>query len=112
MNNDFSDNLNYILVHLKEDINKIDLLEDKLYFELSKNEIDFYLNKVYLELKDWNKKYTDKNYETIINKYNEIQSIISQLELCLADYENTFHMDGISYSIYKIGKILANLKKE
>ena len=106
MNNDFSDNLNYILVHLNKDINKIDLLEDKMYLELSKNEIDFYLNKVYLELKDWNKKYSDKNYEAIINKYNEIQSIISQLELCLADYQDIFNIDGISHAIFEIGKKL------
>ena len=38
--------------------------------------------------------------------------IISELEFCLADLENIFHMNGISYSLFQIGKILFNIEKE
>lgn len=41
-----------------------------------------------------------------------IEPIISELKLCLADLENIFHMNGISYSLFQIGKILSNIKKE
>ena len=108
---EFLSNLNYILINLEKDIKKSNLLKDKKYMDITKEEIINYLNKVYLEIKSWTKKYKNKNYDLIINKYKEIESIISQLELCLADYENEFHMDGISYSIHQIGKFLVNLKR-
>ena len=37
---------------------------------------------------------------------------ISQLELCLVEFDNKFHIEGISYSIFQIGKIISNLEKE
>jgi len=111
LNADFQSNLDYVLTNLEKDIFKANSLENKLYLELSKNEIIEYLNYVYKNIKCWKDSYNAKKYETIINKYGEIESIISQLELCLADYEEQFHMDGISYSIYQMGKILANIMK-
>lgn len=110
LNLSFSSNLNYVLLNLKKDIDEANNLEDKIYLEISKSEIIKYLNYVYTNIKCWKDSYESKNYEIIINKYNEIASIISQLELCLADYENKFHMDGISYSIFQIGKILSDIK--
>ena len=65
-----------------------------------------------MDITCWKKDYETGNYENIVNKYNEVESIVSQLELCLADYENRFNMNGISYSIYKIGKDLINIRKE
>lgn len=112
LNLDFLSNLNYVLINLEKDVNEVDNLEDKIYLEISKSEIVNYLNDVYLEIKKWNKKYEEKDFDAIINKYKEVESIISQLEICLADYEDKFHMDGISYSIYQIGKILVEIKKE
>jgi hypothetical protein len=112
LNTDFQSNLNYVLNNLEKDIFEADNLEDKLYLEISKSEIIDSLNYVYRNIKYWEDSYNKKHYEVIINKYNEIESIISQLELCLADYEEQFHMDGISYSIFQIGKILSNIKKE
>lgn len=111
INEDFQNNLDYVLINLEKDISKANSLEDKLYSELSKNEIINSLNYVYRNIKYWKDSYNEKKYETIINKYSEIESIISQLELCLADYEEQFHMDGISYSIFQIGKILSNIMK-
>jgi hypothetical protein len=112
LNTDFQSNLDYALTNLEKDIFKANSLEDKLYLEMSKNEIINSLNYVYKNIKCWRNSYNEKQYETIINKYVEIESIISQLELCLADYEEQFHIDGISYSIFQIGKILSNIMKE
>lgn len=103
--------LNYILINLKKAINEAESLEDKLYLEISKEQIIKYLNKIYLDITCWKKDYEIGNYENIVNQYNEVESIVSQLELCLADYENRFNMNGISYSIYKIGKDLINIRK-
>lgn len=112
LNTNFQSNLDYVLINLEKDIFKAKNLEDKLYLEISKSEIIESLNYVYKNIKCWEDSYNEKKYEVIINKFGEIESIISQLEFCLADYENLFHMDGISYSTFQIGKILSNIMKE
>lgn len=109
---DFFNNLEYILFHLENDKAKANSLENKIYFELSKDEIINYINDVYLKIKKWNYYYEIKKYELIISEYKMIEPIISELELCLADLENIFHMNGISYSLFQIGKILSSIKKE
>lgn len=111
LNVDFQSNLDYVLTNLENDIFQANSLDDKLYLEMSKREIIESLNYVYQNIKNWKDSYNEKKYETIINKYNEIESIISQLEMSLADYEELFHMDGISYSIFQIGQILFNIMK-
>lgn len=111
LNVDFQSNLDYVLTNLENDIFQANSLDDKLYLEMSKREIIESLNYVYQNIKNWKDSYNEKKYETIINKYNEIESIISQLEMSLADYEELFHMDGISYSIFQIGQILLNIMK-
>lgn len=111
LNVDFQSNLDYVLTNLENDIFQANSLDDKLYLETSKREIIESLNYVYQNIKNWKDSYNEKKYETIINKYNEIESIISQLEMSLADYEELFHMDGISYSIFQIGQILLNIMK-
>ncbi len=107
----FSDDLNYVITNLEQAIDEAKYLEEKKYFEMSKKEIIEVLNYVYEIIKHWQDKYEKKEYEVIIRKYNEINSIISQLELCLADYDKKFHIEGISYSIFQIGKILSEIKK-
>ena len=109
---DFFNNLEYILINLENDKEKANSLENKIYFELSKDEIINYINDVYLKIKKWNYYYEIKKYELIISEYKMIEPIISELELCFADLENIFHMNGISYSLFQIGKILSNIKKE
>lgn len=111
-NLDFSGNLNYALSNLKKVIDEANDLEDKIYLEISKSQIIKYLNYAYTNIKDWQTYYESKEYDAIINNYKEIESIISQLELCLADYDDKFHIDGISYSIFQIGKVLSIVKKE
>jgi|GEM_PF-2104407 hypothetical protein len=110
-NLDFSGNLNYALSNLKKVIDEANDLEDKIYLEISKSQIIKYLNYAYTNIKDWQTYYESKEYDAIINNYKEIESIISQLELCLADYDDKFHIDGISYSIFQIGKVLSIVKK-
>ena len=110
LNMDFQNNLKYILTNLENDILKANDLEENLYLEMSKNEIVKYLNYVYENVKSWQDNYNEKKYQSIINQYAEIESIISELELCLADYEEKFLMNGISYSIFQIGKILTDMK--
>lgn len=109
---DFLNNLEYILINLENDKEKANSLENKIYFELSKDELINYVNDLYLKIKKWNYYYERKKYELIISEYKMIEPIISELELCLADLENIFHMNGISYSLFQIGKILSNIKKE
>ena len=108
INSSFLSNLNYILLNLKRAIDEANFLEDKVYLELSKDQIIKYLNYVYMNIKSWLDNYELQNYEIIKNNYKEIESIISQLELCLADYDDIFHIEGIAYSIFQIGKILSN----
>ena len=112
LNKNLLSNLNYVLINLEKAINETNSLEDKLHLEISTSQIINYLNNIYLTIKCWRENCEAKNYEPIISKYNEIESTISQLELCLADYENKFNMNGISYSIFQIGKILIDIKKE
>ncbi len=108
MYNKCLNDLNYILDNLRNNIEKAKDLEDKMYFELSKKEIIKFLTYVYKKISDWTNYFNISNYDLIINEYNELDSIISELELCLVDYENIFNMDGISYSMFKIG---INLKE-
>jgi uncharacterized protein YebE (UPF0316 family) len=109
---DFSNNLNYALSNLKQAKAEANVLKDKTYLELSKQQIIDYLNYVYVNIKKWGNDYESKNYKAIADKYKEIESIISQLELCLVEFDNLFHIEGISYSIFQIGKIISNLMKE
>lgn len=111
-NLELSKNLNYALLNLKQDIEEANSLEDKIYFELTKQQIIEYINYAYTNIKNWKNDYETNNYKLIANEYKKIESIISQLELCLVEFENKFHMEGISYSIFQIGKIISNLKKE
>ena len=110
--NNFFNNLEYIILQLEKDIKKANELEDTMYFELSKNELINHINDVYLKVKKWNCYYETKKFELIIKEYKIVEPIISELELCLADLENIFHMNGISYSLFQIGQILFNIKKE
>ena len=111
-NLELSKNLNYALLNLKQGIGEANSLEDKIYFELTKQQIIEYINYAYTNIKNWKNDYETNNYKLIANEYKEIESIISQLELCLVEFENEFHMEGISYSIFQIGKIISNLKKD
>ena len=80
-------------------------------WKLSKQQIIDYLNYVYVNIKKWENDYEAKKYKAIADKY-EIESIISQLELCLVEFDSLSPIEGISYSIFQIGKIISDLMKE
>ena len=46
--------------------------------------------------------------DLIVKDYKKIESIISELELCLADLDDEFHLEGISFALFNIGKMLSN----
>jgi len=112
ISNEFYNNLNYALSNLKQAIKEANSLEDKIYLELTKQQIIDYLNYIYENIKNWEKSYETKNYKIIIDKYKKIESIISELELCLSEFDSIFHIEGISYSIFQIGKIIFNSNKD
>lgn len=47
-------NLEYMLIELEKDINEVNNLEDKMYFELSRNELNNYISNVYSRIMAWN----------------------------------------------------------
>lgn len=49
----------------------------------------------------------NNDIDALINKYKKIEEILSEIELCLAEQEVLFHIDGIAYSFYQIGSILS-----
>ena len=97
INLSFSGNLSYVLSNLEHVIDEAKDLEDKTYLELSKKQIIEYLNYVYKKIKCWQKCYKIKNYELIMSEYKEIESIISQLELCLVEFDNKFHIEIVHH---------------
>lgn len=106
---DFESNLNYILTNLEKDIVKANNLEEKLYLEMNKSELINSLSYIYKNIQAWKDSFKLKEYEKVVDNYSEIESFVSQLELCLAEYEEEFHIEGISYSIFEIGKILSSI---
>ena len=50
--------------------------------------------------------------DLIIKDYKKIESIISELELCLADLDDEFQLEGISFALFNIGKILVNKEEQ
>lgn len=53
LNLNFSSNLNYALLNLEKAINEAINLEDKIYLELSKDQIIEYLNYAHTNMKCW-----------------------------------------------------------
>lgn len=49
----------------------------------------------------------NNDIDALINKYKKIEEILSEIELCLAEQEALFHIDGIAYFFYQIGSILS-----
>lgn len=108
LNKNIQDNLKYILSVLEKDLKKATSLEEKVYLELSKNKIIKYLNYVYEIIKSWENSLKKEQFDLIIKDYKKIESIISELELCLADLDDEFNIEGISFALFNIGKMLFN----
>lgn len=112
LNKNIQDNLKYILSVVAKDLKKATSLEEKVYLELSKNEIIKYLNYVYKIIKSWQDYLKKEQIDLIIKDYKKIESIISELELCLADLDDEFQLEGISFALFSIGKILVNKEEQ
>ena len=108
LNKNIQDNLKYILSVVEKDLKKATSLEEKVYLELSKKEINKYLNYVYKIIKSWQDYLKKEQINLIIKDYKKIESIISELELCLADLDDEFHLEGISFALFNVGKSLSN----
>ncbi len=105
----FNENTKYILNQIEANLKNIDVLKKDFYFEMSKKEIIESFNKVLSSLKNWKKYFQNKEIYHILKEYKELESNISELELCLVDYDAIFHCEGISYALYQIGNLLLTL---
>lgn len=109
-----NEDIDYILENIKKNLKIINAINNELYFELTKEEIMNCLNKVYDRLTSWKKYLLEENIDKISKEYKDVEGIISELELCLIDYDNLLNMEAISYTFYQLGNELIGLldKKE
>lgn len=109
-----NENVDYIFENVKKDLKIINTINNELYFELTKEEIVNCLNKVYDRLTSWKKYLLEENIDKISKEYKDVEGIISELELCLIDYDNLLNIEAISYTFYQLGNELIGLldKKE
>lgn len=106
----FNKNIKYMINQIESNLNDIENLENELYLEISKKQVAENLKKVLSMIKKWPEYFTTtNNINSIQQEYKKVESDISELELCLADYDDIFHLDGISYALYQIGKLLINI---
>ena len=107
----FNENIEYIIDNTNKNLDYLNKNEKKKFFELSKEQVIQYFEKLLSTAKNWQKSFNDNNIKKIQEEYKETESYVSELELCLADNDTIFHCEGISYSLYQIGKILVKILK-
>ena len=104
-----NENIDYIIKQIEINLNNINILEKELYFEMSKNQIVDCFKKISITVKKWKQYIDNKDLNSIKKEYKDIESEASELELCLVEYDNIFHCEGISYSLHEIGKSLIEI---
>lgn len=104
--------INHIIDELKIAQEWSKNIKDDIYLELSKDEIINYFEKLYCNISKWNLYYRNKEIDKIISNYKQYESIISELELCLLDYDDIISITDISLSYYELGKKLTELSGE
>lgn len=107
--NCFDENIKYIIDQIKNNLNNINVLENKVYVEMSKEQIIENFTKVLSLLEKWQKDFKNNDLSNIQKEYKEIESTISELEWSLFDYEKIFHCEGMSYTLYQIGNLLVEI---
>lgn len=107
----FHENISYIIDNIEKNLVSVNKLNEEKYFEVSKEQIIKYFEELLFTINNWQNYFDNGNILRIQREYSKIEGEISELELCLADYDNIFHCDGISYSLYKIGKLLVEILK-
>ena len=85
------------------------MLENKVYFEMSKDQIIDCFRKILSMLENWKKYFNKYDIYHIQEEYKDLESDISELEMCLVDKDDIFHCEGISYALYQIGNILREI---
>ena len=106
---DINENIDYIVKQIELNLNNINVLEKESYFEMSKKQIVNCFKKIFIKVKKWKQYIDNKDIYSIQKEYKEIESDVSELELCLAEYDNIFHCEGISYSLHEIGTFLVEI---
>ena len=106
LNQEINNHLTYMIKQMEENLGHIDVLKQEVYFEMTREQIVDSFNKTLAKLKDWKKHIISQDYSIIKEEYKNLESTIAELELCLADNDSLFHMEGISYALYQIGKLL------
>ena len=98
--------INYIISKTKDNLIILDEQDNDEYLELSKDEVMNNFKELLVTMENWKDKLDSGNLSDIVEEYKEIEKKVSELELCLAFKDEIFHCEGISYSLYKIGKCL------
>ena len=105
----FDENIKYMTDQIEKNLKNIDILKQDFYFEISKKQIINSFNSVLLSLKSWQQHFNNNEIYCIQKNYKELESNVSELELCLADYDDIFHCEGISYALDQIGHLLSEI---
>lgn len=103
--------INSISINLENAYELSKKLEDDTYFELTKDEVVKYLETVNSGISKWKDYIKNNKINLIIDDYKNFESIISELELCLLDYDESFKIRDISNSYYELGKELVKFQK-
>ena len=105
----FNEKIKYMIDQIEKNLKNIDILKQDFYFEMSKKQIIDSFNSVLSSLESWQQYFNDSEIYRIQKNYKELESNISELELCLADYDDIFHCEGISYALYQTGHLLSEI---
>ena len=105
----FDEKIKYMIDQIEKNLKNIDILKQDFYFEMSKKQIIDSFNSVLSSLESWQQYFNDSEIYRIQKNYKELESNISELELCLADYDDIFHCEGISYALYQTGHLLSEI---
>ena len=105
----FNEKIKYMIHQIEKNLKNIDILKQDFYFEMSKKQIIDSFNSVLSSLESWQQYFNDSEIYRIQKNYKELESNISELELCLADYDDIFHCEGISYALYQTGHLLSEI---
>lgn len=104
--------IDYVLKNVKEDLKVINEINNEFFFELTKEEIMNYLNKVCSTLTLWKRYLLEENIDGILKEYKDIDGVIAELELCLVDYDKVLNIEAVSYTFFQIGnELIGSLDK-
>lgn len=98
--------LNHIVEELKKACESSKYLSEDMHFELTKEEVITDFNLLYAGISKWEEYLRNNEIKKILDDYKKYESIISELELCLLDYDETFNIRDISCSYFEYGKKL------